>query len=186
MKSPNTLAAAVFATFAAAAFAGPYGAGGPNCPGGGTPGSAECAGPMGGNRGGMGPHGGPGRHGARMQEHLKAADTNADGMISKDEAKASMPRLHENFDAIDADRNGQISVEELRNARGMHRAGGARGEGWKQWDADGDGRLSRDEVAKAPRLSQQFDAIDADKDGHLTAEELQAAHRRFMGRGGQG
>ena len=62
-------------------------------------------------------------------------------------------------------------------------AGQGRGEGWKKWDANGDGKLSRDEVANAPRLSQQFDAIDADHDGYLSAEELQSARARFGGRG---
>ena len=34
-----------------------------------------------------------------------------------------------------------------------------------------------------PRLSQQFDAIDANHDGFLTVEELQAARGQFAGRG---
>ena len=48
-------------------------------------------------------------------------------------------------------------------------------------DADGNGRLSRAEVAKSlPRLAREFDRIDSNKDGELSRPELSAwskAHR---------
>jgi hypothetical protein len=34
--------------------------------------------------------------------------------------------------------------------------------------------LSKDEVASAPRLSANFESIDADKNGSISEEELQA------------
>ena len=40
-------------------------------------------------------------------------------------------------------------------------------------DADGDGRVSKEE-AKGP-LAEQFDKIDADKDGKLSRQEAAAA-----------
>ena len=61
------------------------------------------------------------RRGA-MLERLKAADTNADGLISKSEA-AALPRIAERFDQIDANRDGQVSFEELKAARASHRGG---------------------------------------------------------------
>jgi EF hand len=176
MKTLKILTAAVFATFAVAAYAGPFGPAGAGCPAGATPGSAACP--------GTGPGAGYGQRGAGFQERLQAADTNADGRISREEAQAGLPRLYENFDAIDANHDGFVSTEEMQGARQAHRGGGhARGEGWKQWDANGDGRLSREEVANAPRLSQQFDTIDANHDGFVTVEELQAARAQFAGRG---
>lgn len=177
MKTLKILAAAIVATFAVAAQAGPYGPGGAGCPSGATPGSANCP------AYGAGGPGGPGRGGAGAQERLKAADKNADGLISREEAQASLPRLYENFDAIDANKDGNISLAEMQAARLAHRAGGPRGEGWKKWDVNGDGQLSRDEVANAPRLSQEFTAIDTNNDGYLTIEELQAARGRHAGRG---
>ena len=42
-------------------------------------------------------------------------------------------------------------------------------------DANGDGLLSRTEVAALPRLAERFDAIDANKDGQISFEELKAA-----------
>ena len=121
-----------------------------------------------------------------MLERLKAADKNADGLISREEARTSLPRLHENFAAIDGNGDGQISFAELQAYREAHRAAGTRGQGWKKWDANGDGKLSREEVANSPRLGANFEAIDTDRDGFLTAEELRAAHARFGGRGRPG
>jgi len=174
MKTLKILTAATLATFALAAQAGPNGPGGAGCPAGATPGAAGC--PANGA--------GPGKRGAGMLERLKAADTNADGMIGRDEAQASLPRLFEHFDEIDANKDGLITLEEMQAARMAHRGGGhGRGEGFRKFDLNGDSKLSREEVANAPRLLQEFDAIDTDKDGFLSVEELQAARGRFAGRG---
>lgn len=180
MKTLKILTAAVFATFAVAANAAPFGPAGEGCPAGATPGSAGCPG----YATGAGPGAGYGQRGAGFQERLRTADTNADGRISREEAQSAMPRLAENFDAIDANHDGFVTLEEMQAARLAHRgAGQGRGEGWKKWDANGDGTLSRDEVANAPRLSQQFDVIDSNHDNVLTVEELRAARGQFAGRG---
>ncbi|MEO5695017.1 MAG: hypothetical protein ABIQ72_17920 [Usitatibacter sp.] len=52
------------------------------------------------------------QRGAGM-ERLKSADTNGDGLISRAEA-AALPRLARNFDQIDANKDGQLSAEEMR------------------------------------------------------------------------
>ena len=111
-----------------------------------------------------------------MAARLKQADTNGDGMISREEAKA-LPRIAGHFDEIDANHDGQITADELRAFHQMHGAkrGGAM---LKKLDADGDGRISRAEAQAAPRLAKNFDAIDADKDGFITMEELAAAHAK--------
>lgn len=107
---------------------------------------------------------------------LQAADTNHDGMISRDEAKA-LPMIARNFDAIDANHDGQITKDELK---AFHQARMA--EHFKRLDTDGDGRISKAEAqANAPRLFEHFDQIDANGDGFLTPEELQAARHRHHG-----
>jgi hypothetical protein len=54
---------------------------------------------------------------AAMAERIKAADTNGDGLISKDEARAGMPILTRHFDQLDTNKDGQISTEELAAGR---------------------------------------------------------------------
>jgi Ca2+-binding EF-hand superfamily protein len=60
------------------------------------------------------------RHGdlrGKLEERFKTADANGDGQISLDEAQANLPRVAEKFSEIDADQNGSLTREELRNAR---------------------------------------------------------------------
>ncbi len=47
-------------------------------------------------------------------ERLRQADTDGDGALSKDEALRGMPRIAKNFEAIDANRDGRVTCNELR------------------------------------------------------------------------
>ena len=118
---------------------------------------------------GRGPHGG--------MERLRQADTNGDGMISRDEA-AALPMIAKHFDEIDTNHDGQITADELRafhqNMRAAH---------FKKLDTDGDGRISRTEAQAAPRLAERFDQLDTNKDGFLTPDELAAGHRHHRPQG---
>jgi hypothetical protein len=119
----------------------------------------------------------PGR--AAMMERLKAADTNADGLISRAEA-AALPRLLEHFDEIDANKDGQISAEELRAFHAAHRGGhGGAGGFFKRMDANGDGKVSKQEALDA--AAAHFDRLDANKDGFVTADEMAAAQKSHRG-----
>jgi len=109
----------------------------------------------------------------RGMERLRAADTNGDGMISKQEA-AALPRIAKDFDAIDANHDGQLTAEELHAFHKAHRGGHDR----KKLDTDGDGRISRAEAAGAPRLAEHFDAIDTNGDGFISHDEMKAAHAK--------
>lgn len=53
---------------------------------------------------------------ATLQERLKAADTDNDGLIDRDEAQAKLPRLAKRFDTLDTDGDGKLSHDELRAA----------------------------------------------------------------------
>jgi hypothetical protein len=55
------------------------------------------------------------------EEHFKSVDANSDGQLSLDEVQAKSPRLAERFSALDTDKNGLLSKEELRNGRGAQR-----------------------------------------------------------------
>jgi Ca2+-binding EF-hand superfamily protein len=54
---------------------------------------------------------------ARAAERFMHADTNGDGKISRAEAEQNAPRLAKKFDAIDADKDGQLTQDELRAYR---------------------------------------------------------------------
>ena len=128
---------------------------------------------------------GPGGHRGAMAERLKAADTNGDGMINRQEA-AALPLIAKHFDDIDANHDGQITRDELHAFHEQQRAlrEQRRAEHWKRLDADGDGKISKAEAqANAPRLAEHFDQIDANGDGFITPEELTAAHRHHRGHG---
>lgn len=113
----------------------------------------------------------------KMLERLKAADTNADGLISRSEA-ADLPRLAERFDAIDANKDGQVSFEELRAARGKHRGHGGH---FKRVDSDNDGKVSKAEALAAAEA--MFTRADANADGFVTREEMRSAHKSHRGHG---
>lgn len=126
--------------------------------------------------------GGP-RHGA-MMERIKAADTNGDGLISRDEAKA-LPMIAKHFDEIDTNHDGQISPDELRafhqKMRAQHEQMSEQrfAEHFKKLDTDGDGRISLAEAqANAPRLAKHFQQIDTNGDGFISPDELKAAFAR--------
>lgn len=52
----------------------------------------------------------------KLQQKLKAADANGDGLISRSEADASLPRIAKRFDALDSNHDGQLAPDELRAA----------------------------------------------------------------------
>ena len=121
------------------------------------------------------------RH-AAMRDQLQAADTDRNRSISRAEADASLPRLAENFDKVDSDRNGEVSADELREHLGSHdrKDFAARAaERFAEADADRNGSLDLAEVQTgAPRLADKFTTLDANNDGLLSREEL----RRSFGR----
>lgn len=53
---------------------------------------------------------------ATMQERFVAADKNADGRLTRDEAKGKMPRVHENFTVIDRDKKGYVTMKEIEDS----------------------------------------------------------------------
>lgn len=110
------------------------------------------------------------QHRGGFQRLLEAADTNGDGVLSRDEALAFAAKR---FDALDANHDGQLTAEEVRASLRQKRAAH-----WKKIDTDGDGRISLAEAqANAPRLARNFTRIDANGDGYITPEELHAAFR---------
>ncbi len=109
------------------------------------------------------------------QKQMQRADKNGDHKISREEA-AAHPRLAKRFDAIDANKDGFITRDEMKAAHA--KVASAR---LKAIDTDGDGRISRAEAnAKAPHVARNFDAMDTNKDGYLSKDEMAAAKKRRL------
>lgn len=99
---------------------------------------------------------------------IERLDTDGNGSISKDEAKGPMAK---NFDRIDANSDGEITMTELAIARENRKEKAGQ---LKNADRDGNGAISADEAAEAglDRLVQHFDKIDADGDGEISKQEM--------------
>lgn len=48
-----------------------------------------------------------------LQKRFAAADSNADGRLTRDEAQGKLPRVHRHFEAIDTDKAGSVSLEQI-------------------------------------------------------------------------
>jgi len=133
----------------------------------------------------------------RFDADFKKADADGDGALSKAEAEKSMPRLAKDFDAIDTNKDGKLTQDEIRARMQARMAehhqgkggsgsdakpGGSREQGKKRFeeqfkkaDVNGDGALSKAEAEKSnPRMAKEFDAIDANKDGKITQDEIRS------------
>jgi Ca2+-binding EF-hand superfamily protein len=51
-----------------------------------------------------------------MRERFAAADKNADGRLTRDEAKGKMPRVYDNFATIDRDKKGYVTLKEIEDS----------------------------------------------------------------------
>jgi Ca2+-binding EF-hand superfamily protein len=60
---------------------------------------------------------------ARFTERFSKADADGNGVLSRAEAEKGMRRLARHFETIDANRDGQVTMDEIRAAR---KARGAR------------------------------------------------------------
>mgnify|MGYP003111620974 FL=1 len=107
----------------------------------------------------------------RMQERFGQIDANGDGQITVEELNAQAAAR---FAAVDADGNGALSPEEMTFGKQGRRSARL----LERFDTDKDGSLSAAELAAMDNEPQEravkhFERMDADKSGDLSPEELQ-------------
>lgn len=54
--------------------------------------------------------------GSVVEGRFRAADKDGDGKLTREEAKAGMPRVARGFDKLDADKKGYLTLEQVQAA----------------------------------------------------------------------
>lgn len=120
------------------------------------------------------------------EDLFKRWDTNNDGKVTLDEVPdRGRPLVERILERAGKGRDGALTLDDIKKfppapppggPDGPRRPdGGPRGEGpgggglFRKIDANGDGRLSKDELSKA---SEHFDELDLNKDGQLDPREI--------------
>ncbi|WP_312319062.1 EF-hand domain-containing protein [Stenotrophomonas sp.] len=105
-------------------------------------------------------------------ERFATLDRNADGEVSKDEYDGTTL-----FQALDADHNNRVTVEEVQALLGPDRDGQlTAADRIRVADLNGDGELSDEEVRRV--VEMRFQSLDVNHDEVLTLSELQSGFWR--------
>ena len=112
-------------------------------------------------------------HGDHHGRGLAEFDRDGNGVVTRDEMHATVTTK---FNEVDANHDGKVTFEEAAAARQARAA-----EHSAKKDKNGDGQLSRDEMARMPQ--ERFAKLDTNGDGKLSKEELQAGRGQFAGHG---
>lgn len=124
-----------------------------------------------------------------MKQHFQRLDQDGNGTISREETKTH-PRMEKAFDAVDTNKDGQVTDAEYRDhlkARMEQYREKAKTEmkaRLDKADANHDGMLSREEANASTRLAKHFDEIDTDKNGQVSTQEItdyMKSHRLHKG-----
>ena len=125
-------------------------------------------------------------------EMVKRADADGDGKVSRDEfIKARTTALEQAFARMDTDGDGKLDEKEVEAGAAQARAMGPAGlGGFRRPDADRPQRPGGDRPQRPGAMAEQgFDRMDADGDGKLSKEEFAAGMKRLrelMQQGGAG
>ncbi len=107
---------------------------------------------------------------AAALDQMAGADTNGDGSITRAELTAFRAK---NFTRLDRDGNGVLTRSDIPAMAARMRPDIDFDRLIKQFDANGDKKVSRDEFVSGP--TTYFDLADANRDGVLTKAERDAA-----------
>ncbi len=104
-----------------------------------------------------------------MQEHMAGADTNKDGILSKEEFKTFQDVKHaEMLAKFDTNKDGKIDRDEGKAMMVAHEK-----ERFAKADKNGDGALTKEEVGE--KFWAHLSDADADKNGSVTQKEIDDA-----------
>lgn len=108
-------------------------------------------------------------------------DANGDGVITREEA-AKYPRFAQNFDQIDANKDGKLSTDEFKAWRLQQRSNRDGGRGGHHSGDRGNRRAMTPEMQAQMQARMQaqrdacFDKADSDRNGQLSRAEFAKMH----------
>lgn len=115
-----------------------------------------------------------GFHHDNPERFFSTLDANDDGKLQRDELPEA---LAAHMDRLDADGDGAISMEEMKQAKPDREALRSKMQArMKEIDTNGDGLIQADEAPE--RLRLHFDKIDANADGAIDDEEMKSFRPR--------
>lgn len=124
---------------------------------------------------------GKGKHGARHS--FEDLDLDGNGEVTMEEM---IQHREARFKAADTDGDGFLSKEEL-TAKAQKKAEGKADKMMKRFDANNDGKLALDEMPKPRKSEKMFEKLDADGSGGVSKAEFEAAREKMKKKhGGQG
>lgn len=108
------------------------------------------------------------------------ADINKDGTVTREEFTQARA---DHFSKLDRNSDGYVDSNDVPERLAKRRAQNGGGGDFlaQQFDADGDGKVSKEEFVNGPTLA--FDRADANKDNVLDATELAAAKESVKEKG---
>lgn len=109
---------------------------------------------------------------SKLQKEFEQADTNQDGKLSDEEAKAAgFFTTDQPMNSVDTDRDGQVTLFELADA--VQRRLRASMSSRDSADTDGDGFVSEDEAkVSGGSILEIFKRADRDSDGRVSRDEI--------------
>jgi hypothetical protein len=109
---------------------------------------------------------------SQFAERFRAADTNGDGVITADEARAAHLWFEQDFDKVDTDHGGTVTLFEFGQALQQRLS---------RWlsdfntaDANHDGRLTKGEAQRAPGIAEAFKAMKRNQGSTVTRGEYES------------
>lgn len=117
---------------------------------------------------------------AQTPVEFTAIDADRNGVLSLDEMQSGAPRLATRFSELDKNGDGLVSLQEITQS--IDRDGVETVQNatlpFNAADADGDGRLSLVEASQGTQqIAAAFARLDADGDGFVTREEILTRER---------